>query len=32
MLGEIYWDNFLAKVTRIGQTDNEIFILFEGKL
>ena len=32
MFGEIYWDNLPAKVTRIGQKDNEIFILFEGKI
>ena len=32
MFGEIYWDNLPAKVHRIGQKDNEIFILFEGKI
>ncbi|ESK53428.1 hypothetical protein [Acinetobacter tjernbergiae] len=32
MLGEIYWNNLPAKVTRIGKKDNEIFILFEGKI
>ena len=32
MLGEIYWDSLPAKVTRVVQNDNEIFILFEGKI
>lgn len=32
MLGEIYWNALPAKVTRIGKKDNEIFILFEGKI
>lgn len=32
MLGEIYWNDLPAKVTRIGKKDNEIFILFEGKI
>ena len=32
MLGEIYWNDLPAKVTRIGKKDDEIFILFEGKI
>lgn len=32
MLGEIYWNALPAKVTRIGKKDNEIFVLFEGKI
>ncbi|MCU4582996.1 PD-(D/E)XK nuclease family protein [Acinetobacter gyllenbergii] len=32
MLGEIYWNDLPARVTRIGKKDNEIFILFEGKI
>ncbi|ENU25914.1 hypothetical protein F992_02776 [Acinetobacter modestus] len=32
MLGEIYWNDLPAKVTRIGKKDNEVFILFEGKI
>lgn len=32
MFGEIYWNDLPAKVTRIGKKDNEIFILFEGKI
>jgi len=32
MLGEIYWDEFPAKVTRVVRADDEVFILFEGKI
>ena len=32
MLGEIYWDEFPANVTRVVRADDEISILFEGKI
>lgn len=30
MLGEIYWDELPANVTRVVRKDDEIFILFDG--
>lgn len=30
MLGEIYWDELPANVTRVVRKDDEIFVLFDG--